>query len=157
MNDRSSNPAADRPAGRALTCDVLVVGGGLGGVAAALSASRLGRTVILTEECDRLGGQLTSQAVPMDEHPWMDRFGSTATYRQLRARVRDYYKRNYPVTAMARAHEDFTPGAALTTHLSCEPRVAEACIDEMLAPFRGNGRLRTFLDLVPVRVHRDGD
>ena len=157
MNDRSRNDAADRSAGRALVCDVLVVGGGLGGVAAALSASRLGRTVILTEECDRLGGQLTSQAVPMDEHPWMDRFGSTATYRQLRARVRDYYKRNYPVTATARAHEDFTPGAALTTHLSCEPRVAEACIDEMLAPFRGNGRLRTFLDLVPVRVHRDGD
>ncbi len=139
-----------------LTCEVLVVGGGLGGVAAALSASRLGRTVILTEECDRLGGQLTSQAVPMDEHPWMDRFGSTSTYRRLRAKVRDYYKRNYPVTALARAQDDFTPGAALTTHLSCEPRVAGACLDEMLAPFRANGTLRTYLNLRPVCVHRDG-
>lgn len=46
------------------SADLLVVGGGLGGVAAALGALRSGRTVILTEEYDWLGGQLTSQAVP---------------------------------------------------------------------------------------------
>ncbi|MFM2475429.1 FAD-dependent oxidoreductase, partial [Burkholderia cenocepacia] len=43
--------------------DVLVVGGGLGGVAAALAAARAGRSVVLTEEYAWLGGQLTSQAV----------------------------------------------------------------------------------------------
>jgi pyruvate/2-oxoglutarate dehydrogenase complex dihydrolipoamide dehydrogenase (E3) component len=32
-----------------LTCDVLVVGGGCGGVAAALAATDLGRAVILSE------------------------------------------------------------------------------------------------------------
>ncbi len=49
--------------------DVLVVGGGLGGIAAALSALALGARVVLTEEFDWLGGQLTTQGVPFDEGP----------------------------------------------------------------------------------------
>jgi heterodisulfide reductase subunit A-like polyferredoxin len=55
-----------------LSCDVLVVGGGCGGVAAALAVSDLGREVVLTEAGSRVGGQLTSQAVPPDEHPWAE-------------------------------------------------------------------------------------
>ena len=60
-----------------LTTDVLVVGGGLGGIAAALGALRGGRTVVMSEEYDWIGGQLTSQAVPPDEHSWVERFGIT--------------------------------------------------------------------------------
>jgi NADPH-dependent 2,4-dienoyl-CoA reductase/sulfur reductase-like enzyme len=52
-----------------LACDVLVVGGGCGGVAAALAATDLDRSVIMTEVGSWVGGQLTSQAVPPDEHP----------------------------------------------------------------------------------------
>jgi FAD-dependent oxidoreductase family protein len=37
--------------------------------------------VVLTQEYDWLGGQLTSQAVPPDEHTWVERFGVTASYR----------------------------------------------------------------------------
>ncbi|RIV10366.1 FAD-dependent oxidoreductase, partial [Klebsiella pneumoniae] len=51
-----------------MRADILVVGGGLGGVAAALGAARSGKRVIMTEEYDWIGGQLTSQAVPSDEH-----------------------------------------------------------------------------------------
>ncbi|WPB95793.1 FAD-dependent oxidoreductase [Streptomyces malaysiensis] len=61
--------------------DVLVGGGGTGGVAAALGALRAGRGVLLTEEYDWLGGQLTSQAVPPDEHTWIEQFGATASCR----------------------------------------------------------------------------
>jgi NADPH-dependent 2,4-dienoyl-CoA reductase/sulfur reductase-like enzyme len=71
-----------------LACDVLVVGGGCGGLAAALAASDLGRQVVLTEARSWLGGQLTSQAVPPDEHPWVEHTGTTARYRQLREAVR---------------------------------------------------------------------
>jgi NADPH-dependent 2,4-dienoyl-CoA reductase/sulfur reductase-like enzyme len=60
---------------------VLVAGGGLGGVAAALAAAARGADVVLVEEMPWLGGQLTSQAVPLDEHPWIERFGATARYR----------------------------------------------------------------------------
>ena len=71
-----------------LTCDVLILGGGCGGVAAALAASDLGCQVVLTEAGSFLGGQLTSQAVPPDEHPWVESTGTTARYRQLRDAVR---------------------------------------------------------------------
>jgi NADPH-dependent 2,4-dienoyl-CoA reductase/sulfur reductase-like enzyme len=64
--------------------DVVIVGGGLGACAAALAAARLGRRVILTEETRWVGGQLTNQVVPPDEHPWIEQFGATASYRTLR-------------------------------------------------------------------------
>ncbi len=40
-----------------MQADILVVGGGLGGVAAALGAARAGKRVIMTEEYDWIGGQ----------------------------------------------------------------------------------------------------
>src|SRR4029453_19404509 len=60
---------------RELHAEVLVVGGGLGGVAAAIAACQLGRWVVLTEKTNWVGGQLTAQAVPPDEHPWIEQFG----------------------------------------------------------------------------------
>lgn len=45
--------------------DILIMGAGVGGVAGALAALKLGRRVILTEETDWIGGQLTVQAVPL--------------------------------------------------------------------------------------------
>ena len=68
--------------------EILVVGGGTGGVASALGAAALGRRVVLTEETDWLGGQLTAQAVPPDEHRWIESCGCTARYRAFRQGVR---------------------------------------------------------------------
>ena len=92
-----------------LTCDVLVVGGGCGGVAAALTATDLGRSVILTEVGSWIGGQLTSQAVPPDEHPWVESTGTTARYRRLRASVRARYKQTRRLTVTARRDLYFNP------------------------------------------------
>ena len=39
-----------------------------------------------------LGGQLTVQGVPPDEHPWIEQFGCTASYRAFREGVRAYYR-----------------------------------------------------------------
>jgi len=47
-----------------LHADVLVVGGGLVGIAAAIAACQQGRQVVLTEQTDWVGGQLTAQAPP---------------------------------------------------------------------------------------------
>ena len=71
-----------------ITCEVLVVGGGTGGVAAALAAARRGRRVHLLEETDWLGGQLTAQGVSaLDEHEHIEAFGGTASYYALRERA----------------------------------------------------------------------
>jgi NADPH-dependent 2,4-dienoyl-CoA reductase/sulfur reductase-like enzyme len=50
--------------GHTVHTEILIVGGGVGGCAAALAALRNGRRVTLVEESDWIGGQLTSQAVP---------------------------------------------------------------------------------------------
>ncbi|MEV6104292.1 FAD-dependent oxidoreductase [Streptomyces sp. NPDC051940] len=140
-----------------MQADVLVVGGGTGGVAAALAALRAGRTVILTEEYDWLGGQLTSQAVPPDEHTWIEQFGATASYRALRDGIRDHYRRHYPLTAAARARRDLNPGAGWVSRLCHEPRVSLAVIDAMLAPYRGSGRLTVLQPYRPMAADTDGD
>ena len=140
-----------------LSTEVLVVGGGLGGVAAALAACRSGRRVVLTEETDWIGGQLTSQAVPPDEHPWMERFGATASYRELREQIRAYYRRWYPLRAAARARPDLNPGAGRVSGLCHEPVVALAVMNAMLAPHRASGRLTVLTDTVPVGADCDAD
>jgi hypothetical protein len=137
--------------------ELLVVGGGLGGVAAALAACRAGHRVVLTEPTDWLGGQLTSQAVPPDEHPWIEQFGATASYRQLRDGIRRYYREHYPLTETARAARYLNPGAGRVSKLCHEPRVALAVLEAMLAPHRAAGRLTVLLGHHPVAAGVDGD
>lgn len=140
-----------------ISADAFVTGGGLGGVAAALALLRAGRSVVLSEEYDWLGGQLTSQAVPPDEHSWVERFGVTASYRALRDGIRRYYRDHYPLTERARAWRELNPGAGHVSRLCHEPRVAVAVIEAMLAPYRGSGRLRVLQPYRPVAADTDGD
>src|SRR5712671_3723745 len=92
-----SRASAAQKTGRENQTEIAIIGGGVGGMAAALAAAGAGRNVILTEETDWIGGQLTQQAVPPDEHPWIESFGCTASYRRFRNGVRDYYRRHYPL------------------------------------------------------------
>lgn len=139
------------------SCDVLVVGGGLGGVAAALGAARKGLRVVMSEETDWIGGQLTSQAVPPDEHPWIERFGATRTYRALREGIRDYYRQWYPLTEAARATAELNPGLGKVSRLCHEPRVGAAVLDAMVAPYLASGRLTILREHRPVSAETDGD
>jgi hypothetical protein len=140
--------------GLSIEVDVAVIGGGLGGVAAALAVLRSGRTVLLSDEFAWLGGQLTSQAVPPDEHKWVEQFGVTASYRALREGIRQYYRDFYPLTPEARDNARLNPGAGLVSKLCHEPRVAVAVIDQMLAPYRSSGRLQVLQPYVPVATER---
>lgn len=137
--------------------DVLVVGGGVGGVAAALAAARSGCTVLLTEESPWLGGQLTTQAVPPDEHRWIERLGSTDTYRAFRRAVRAYYRAWYPLRPEVRRRRDLNPGGSWVSPLAHEPRVALAVLEAMLAPHVAGGRLRVLLEHAPVEAETDQD
>ncbi|HEV3167456.1 MAG TPA: FAD-dependent oxidoreductase [Isosphaeraceae bacterium] len=149
--------SAESPKPRELTADVAIIGGGLGGCAGALAALRGGKTVILTEPTDWVGGQLTQQAVPPDEHPWIEQFGGNASYFALRRGIRDYYRRHYPLTSDARARPAFNPGNGGVSKLCHEPRVALAVLTSMLAPYASSGRLLVLLEHAPVRTETQGD
>jgi hypothetical protein len=145
------------PSAREASADILIVGGGVGGCAAALAACRAGRRVILTEETAWIGGQLTSQAVPPDEHPWIEDFGCTASYRDFRIRIRQFYRERHPLTAAARANPRLNPGNGWVSRLCHEPRVALAVLEAMLAPHVVAGRLQIWLRHRPVSAEADGD
>ncbi len=136
---------AEESRARARRADVVILGGGVGGCAAALAAARAGCSVILTEETDWIGGQLTQQAVPPDEHPWIESFGCTRSYRRFRDGVRAYYRRHYPLTAEARDVPHLNPGNGLVSRLCHEPRVALAVLQGMLAPYLSSSRVQLLL------------
>ena len=137
--------------------EILIVGASFGGVSAALAAARAGRRVVLTEETGWIGGQATAQGVPLDEHPWIERYGSSESYRQFRRSVREYYRRNYPLTEQSRADRAFNPGAGWVSALCFEPKVGRAVLEEMLAPYLSAGRILLMLHHRPVAVQADDD
>jgi len=129
-----------------LHADLIIAGGGLGGCASALAALRNNLSVILTEETDWMGGQITQQGVPPDEHPWIETHGATQLYRDFRNAVRDYYKSHYPLTDTARAKKYLNPGDGSVSKLCHEPRVAVAVLNALFAPFISSGKLTLLLE-----------
>jgi hypothetical protein len=142
---------------REIARDVAIIGGGTGGVAGALAALRMGRTVVMTEETDWVGGQFTAQAVPPDENPWIEQFGCTRSYRQLRDGIREYYRQWYPLTPEARAKRDLNPGNGFVSAICHEPRVSLAVMQAMLQPYISSGQLILLLEHVPVSADTEGD
>ncbi|MBL8688235.1 MAG: FAD-dependent oxidoreductase [Rhodospirillaceae bacterium] len=138
-----------------IACDVLVVGGGTGGVAAALAAARRGRRVCLIEETDWIGGQLTAQGVSaLDEHEHIERFGGTASYYRLRAMLRDHYR---PAAGDAGRSPAFNPGDCWVTRVAFEPRVAVAAMEAMLKPYVERGTLSVHRRHKAAAAAVDGD
>jgi hypothetical protein len=138
---RLARSRAGEPPDRLIECEVLVVGGGMGGVAAALAAARAGRSVLLTEETDWLGGQMTAQGVSaLDEHRFIEEFGGTASYTTLRRTIRDLYRADYRFTASPEAA--LNPGNGWVSRLCFEPSVGARALDALLAPVVEAGRLQ---------------
>lgn len=152
-----SLPVAAALTARDLEADVAIIGASTGGCAAALAALRNGLRVIMTEETDWIGGQLTSQAVPPDEHPWIESFGGTQTYRRYRNLVRDYYRDHYPLTASVRANAQFNPGGGSVSKLTHEPPISLAVLRGLLQPYLSAGSLILLLNRKPVAADVTGD
>jgi hypothetical protein len=139
--------------------DVVVVGAGTGGVAAALQAARLGASVLLVEETDWIGGQMSAAAVSsMDEgYPPRDRVRQRGIYGEFYRRALNYYQ--------ARGQSVDTP-AISSDHFGLEPRVAERLLYNMIRDTReqelpdgkrGACILDVLLRAHPIAVARTGD
>ncbi|GLW73885.1 hypothetical protein Kpho02_61830 [Kitasatospora phosalacinea] len=128
-----------------LAAEIAVIGGGLGGVAAALAAAEAGRTVVLTCDQQVLGGQITTQLVPaLDEHPHIEApGGASASYLRLRRLLRAEY-----------GGAD-NPGGGWVSRLCFEPAAALRVLDALLAPHVAAGRLRIVTGVRPVRAVRE--
>ncbi len=145
----------------AIHTPVLIVGGGTGGVAAALAVAARGIACIMTEPTDWVGGQLTSQAVPPDENQWIEGTdgvqSATHSYLDYRNRVRQWYRQNRKLSADAMGNARLNPGNGWVSHLCHEPIVGHAVLREMLAPHIASGLVKIFLDTEPTAVDVNGD
>ena len=91
QNSETSNIAVDKldPTYQQLDCQVVVVGGGSGGVAAALQSSRLGVKTCLIEETDWVGGMLSNAGVAaIDGHEET----ASGIFKEIKTNVENYYK-----------------------------------------------------------------
>ncbi|MFZ4573887.1 MAG: FAD-dependent oxidoreductase [Phycisphaerales bacterium] len=133
-----------------LSTQVLIIGGGTGGVAAALACGSRGISCIVTEPTPWIGGQLTSQAVPPDENQWVETFGATRRYQRFRELVRAWYREHRSLTPRAKDDPLLNPGNGWVSRLCFEPRVGHEVLESMLAPLVASGKVTVRRGLRPV-------
>ena len=154
--DRGKKDRSRKAAGE-MEADLIIIGGGMGGCAAALAACRDGLKVILTEETKWIGGQASAQGVPLDEHQWIETTGAPASYRRYRNNIRAFYKNNYPVRPEFMDDPMFNPGEGSNYKLGHEPRVSFKVIQGMLFPYESIGRLKIMYQTKAVEAGMDGN
>jgi hypothetical protein len=124
-----------------LTTEVAIIGASLGGVMAAWQACALGRRVVLVAEHKWLGGQMTAQAVPPDEHPAIERGGASASYLAFRAAIRAHYRADPDFDDHTSLTEGCNPGDGWVSRLCFAPDVAAAYFEALLVPYVQSGML----------------
>jgi len=129
-------------------CDLLIVGGGLSGTAAAYQSLQAGHTVCLTEITDWVGGQISSQGTTALDESRRQRqllFYSEG-YKELRSRVEEKYGK-------------LDPGRCWVSATCFLPYDAHAILFDMLedAADEGDGELKWFPATVPKELEFNAD
>jgi FAD dependent oxidoreductase len=115
-----------------ITYDIIIVGGSLGGCAAALAAGAGGSSVCLLESSGWLGGQYSAQGVTKpDESRYTSTVGSTAAYRAFQHNVRAFYRSNYRLSSQGQHQPTLNPGGAYPG-FSTQPHVAHRILLQQL-------------------------
>lgn len=137
-----------------ISCDVLIAGAGMGGIAAAVAVSDRGHSVCLTEETDWVGGQATAGGVSaLDENRFIEFAGGTRSYMEFRRGIRQWYHDRRHLTAQAAASENLNPGSCFVSPLCFEPPVGVDVLDAMIA----KPRVRIFRRTAIVHIERRGN
>ncbi len=140
-----------------IECDIAVIGASLGGLRAALAAANEGFKVVLTEETDWVGGQMTAQGVPPDENWYIEMQGATASYRSHRERIRDHYRALPNFSEELKKKDAFDPGGSWVSRVAHDPSVSHTIFMSELAPFIESGQLIFMPFTVPVSAQSEGD
>lgn len=130
-----------------LKADICIVGASLGGVMAAYQACKMGKKVVMTEETSWIGGQLTSQAVPPDEHPWIESQGCTKSYRAFRDTIRAMSMEAYEYKE--KECLNLNPGLATVSRLAHQPKMALEYLNQLLLPYIASRQLQIFYNICP--------
>ncbi len=126
--------------------DVVIAGGGMGGVGAAVQAARMGCSVLLLEETDWVGGQAMAAAVTsMDEGGTLVR--GRGLYRELCGLIDAHY-RPLGINQLT---------AYWNGHVAVEPRVGRQLLHVLLGDARGKGVLDLALLTKVAKVSKDGN
>ena len=136
--------------------DIVVIGASLGGVLAAASASRAGARVRLVAEHAWLGGQMTAQAVPPDEHPLIESGGASASYRRFREDIRTRVRAQPGFLDRATMTRGTNPGDGWVSRLCFEPAHAVDWFEELLSHPVTAGHLQVVRGAWPVAATRLG-
>jgi hypothetical protein len=131
-----------------VTCEILVAGGGLAGVATAYEALLAGRTVCLTEMTDWVGGQISAQGTSaLDERATQrSLLLYPRGYLELRERLEDHY-------------DELNPGDCWVSESCFIPADGHEILLEMLedAADEGEGTLKWFPATVIKELDRAGN
>jgi hypothetical protein len=133
---------------KTVNCDILVVGGGLSGVATAYEALLAGRTVCHTEITDWLGGQISSQGTSaLDERPTQ--------------RAKQFYSRGYLElrTRIEKKYGKLNPGNCWVSDSCFLPHDGHEILTTLLkdAEKRGKGKLQFFPNTVIKELELSSD
>lgn len=131
--------AAPRPVDRTVNCDILVVGGGLAGVATTYEALLAGRQVCMTELTDWWGGQISSQ-------------GTSALDETVGQRTRGIFPRGYAQfrEKLIQVSGRDRPGDCWVSLVCFLPQQGHTLLLDMLkdAESEGKGKLHLFPNTV---------
>ena len=135
---QAASPVVDRTE----ECELLVIGGGLSGVAASYEALLAGKTVCMTEITDWVGGQISSQGTSaLDERTTQrSKLFFPRGYLEFRERIADFY-------------DELNPGDCWVSESCFLPKDAHQVMWQQLksAEKQGGGELKWF----PTTVVKD--
>lgn len=137
--------APPRTPDQTIECEILVVGGGLSGVATAYEGLLAGRTVCLTEITDWVGGQISAQGTSaLDERPTQrTKLIYSRGYLDLRNRIE-------------RKYGELNPGDCWVSDSCFLPRDGHKILFDQLkdAAKKGKGQLKWFPSTVVKEIER---
>lgn len=128
--------------------DVLVVGGGVAGLSAALAASEAGADVLLVERDDRLGGRLGDRLGGRLDDPFDDR----------RSDPLDDGRRDRPRGAHLNGSclDDARPNGDSETSADADARTGKAVAGDLIDRVRSHGGLTTLVDAEAIGWYEEG-